>query len=298
MSRLSANALLLLTAAIWGGGFVAQSNAMASLGSFWFTGLRFVLAFVAVLPFGLRESRRAARPLSRGDVGQMVVLGITFYLGTVIQQFAISLGTVTHVGFLTGLYVLFVPLLELVIFRRMPHPVIWPGAAIAVAGTWFLGGGLDSLTASDLLTIVSALFFAVQIILMDRIARRTERPVAAALTQSAVAVVLGCGCGLLWEPLDVSALPSVAPELLYAGALSGGVAFALQAVGQQYTRAADAAVMMMSEALFAALFGAILLGERLNAGGWIGCGCIMASLLLVQLVPLVWPGRAAAARAA
>ncbi len=155
MSRLSANALLLLTAAIWGGGFVAQSNAMASLGSFWFTGLRFASRLprrAAVRPAREPACRAAAH---RRDIGQMVVLGVTFYLGTVIP----AIRDLARHGDPCRL-----PDRALRAVRAAPRTRdLSPdaasgdlaGAAIAVAGTWFLGGGLDSLTASDLLTIVS-----------------------------------------------------------------------------------------------------------------------------------------------
>lgn len=287
MSRLSANALLLLAAAIWGGAFVAQANAMAHVGPAWFTGLRFIPAFLVVLPLGFVESRRAARPLTRRNWLSLVPLGVSFTAGTLLQQVAVVTTSVTHVGFLTGLYVLFVPVLELVVFRRPPHFLVIPAALSALAGTWLLGGGLDGLTLGDILTIAAALCFAVQIILMDRYVRATGRPVAAALGQSLVCVAIGLGAGVVFEPIDWNAVLAILPELAYAGILSGGVAFLLQAIGQQYTPAPDAAVILMAESLFAALFAALLLGERLTPAGWTGCTLLFLALVTVQLGPLV-----------
>lgn len=287
MSRLTANLGLLLAAAIWGGGFVAQSEA-ASLGAGWFTGLRYILAFLVVLPLGVMEMRRAVRPLSRADRLLLLPLGLAFFAGTVLQQWAVAITSVTHVGFLTGLYVIFVPCLETLIARRLPHAAVWAAALLALLGTWCLAGGtITSLNAGDGMTIVSALCFAAQILLLDRFIRRSGRPVAAALCQSATCVVLGLLIGAVAEPWHPGLALGAWREILYAGALSGGVAFLLQAIFQRYTPPSDAAVMLMSESLFAALLAALILGERLSVAGLFGCGLLLLSLFLAQFGPLL-----------
>lgn len=288
MSRLSANLGLLLAAAIWGGGFVAQSEG-ASMGAGWFTGLRYILAFLVVLPLGLIEARRAGRALSRADRLALLPLGLAFFAGTVLQQWAVAITSVTHVGFLTGLYVIFVPCLEMAIARRLPHAAIWGAALLALLGTWCLAGGaITSLNLGDGMTILSALCFAVQILLLDRFIHRTGRPVTAALFQSAVCVVLGLAIGALAEPWHPAIVVHAWREILYAGALSGGLAFLLQAIFQRYTPPSDAAVMLMSESLFAALLAALILGERLTGMGWLGCGLLLGSLVLAQFGPLLF----------
>ncbi len=289
MSRLTANFLLLTAAALWGGGFVAQSEAGAYLNAGWFTGLRFGLAFLAVLPLGVVEARRA--PARLRGLAAMAVLASIFAVSTLLQQWALGFTSVTHAGFLTGLYVIFVPVLEVLIFRRAPHPLVWLAAVLALAGTWFLGGGFDRLSFGDFLIILSALGFAAQILLMQHVARGSARPVAAALSQSAACVALGCvagaGGGLPhWH--DISAC---LPQLLYGGIISGGLAFLLQAICQRHTGATDAAVMLMAESLFAALFAAILLHERMNGTGWLGCGLLFCALVLAQAGPLLMPRR-------
>lgn len=301
MTRLTANALLLLAAALWGGAFVVQAEAGAYLNAGWFTGLRFILAFVVVLPLGIAEARRARAAGRRAGVAGLAVLlplALVFALSTFLQQWALSFTSVTHAGFLTGLYVIFVPVLEVVILKRMPHPLIWLAALLALTGTWFLGGGFSSLSRGDWLIILSAFGFAVQILLMQRAAQNYARPVAAALSQSAACVVLGCAAGGMIAPLHAQAVLSCLPELLYGGIVSGGIAFLLQAVCQRYTGATDAAVMLMGEALFAALCAALFLHERLSTKGWLGCGLLFAALLLAQLGPVLLPRRPATARPA
>ena len=287
MSRLTANSLLLLAAALWGGAFVAQAQSTAYLNAGWYTGLRFLLAFLVVLPLGVAEARRAGSFLS--GLGGLVPLGLVFAVSSLLQQWALAFTSVTHAGFLTGLYVIFVPVLEVVFLRRAPHPLVWLAALLALAGTWFLGGGFRSLARGDVAVIISAFGFAVQILLMQRVVRGTGRPVAAALGQSLACVVLGSavGGGLPhWH-----AVASCLPQLFYGGIISGGLGFLLQAICQRHTGATDTAVILMAEALFAALFAAIILHERMSSTGWLGCVLLFGALVLAQIGPVLLPRR-------
>lgn len=291
MSRTVANLLLLLAAALWGGAFVAQSEAGHYLNAGWFTGLRFILAFLAVLPLGVVEARR--KPLSVRHLCGVIPLAVVFAAAMLIQQWGLAYTSVTHAGFLTGLYVIFVPILEVFWFRRLPHPLIWLAALLALAGTWFLGGGFDHLNSGDLLIIISALGFAVQILLMQQVARSAVGPVTAALSQSAGCVLIGCSIGAMGGIPGFGVIAHCWPELAYGGIISGGVAFLLQAICQRYTGATDTAVMLMSEALFAAFFAALLLHERMGSAGWAGCGLLFAALVLAQFGPALLPFRKA-----
>lgn len=287
MTRLHANALLLLTGAIWGMGFVAQSTAMAAIGPFLFIALRFSVATIAILPFALREARIAGRPLSRRDWRVFAGIGAILFGGMAAQQAGLMTTSVTNSGFLTGLYLIFVPFLGVALFRDWPHWVVWPSAFAALAGVFLLSGGrLGGLKTGDWLTILCALFWALQILFINRYANETGRPVTLAVTQFAVTALLGLAVALPFEQIDWSAIRLAAPEILFAGVFAGGVAFTLQSVGQRHTTAANAAIILSSEALFAALFGALLLGERLNALAAVGCALIFAAMLAVELVPM------------
>lgn len=293
MTRTKANLLLLSAGAMWGMGFVAQSTAMAAIGPFLFIGLRFLAATVAILPFAIRESRLAPRPLSQRHWRIFAVIGLVLFVGLVAQQIGIMHTSVTNSGFLTGLYVVMVPLLGVVLFRTWPHPAVWPAALTALAGIWLLSGGvLSALTIGDWLTVFCAACWAMQLILIARHGDETARPITLAVMQFAVSGALGLIAAVMLEPIEWAAVRTALPEILYAGVFSGGIAFTLQVIGQRYTTAPQAAIFLASESVFAALFGAWLLGERLPAIGFVGCGLILAAILMVEVAPAVMARRA------
>lgn len=286
MTRIQANLFLLLSGAIWGAGFVAQSTAMEAIGPLWFIGLRFAIATLVALPLVLIEARQTERPLSRGSMRNFVFIGLALFGGAVTQQFGLLTTTVINSGFLTGLYVVFVPILTVVFLRRRPHRIIWPAALMASLGIFLLSGGsLSGLTGGDLLTIVCALFWAIQVMLIGIFAASTGRPMLLSMTQFAVCAVLGVVLAAIFEPFSLAAVQGALPEILYAGVFSSGIAFICQVVGQRYTTAPQAAIFLSSEALFAALFGALLLGEVIPPLGYVGCAVIFAAMLVVELVP-------------
>ncbi len=288
MTRLRANLLLLLAAFIWGTAFVSQATAMDSLGPLAFVGIRFLMSAVAVLPFALREGRASRTRLNASDLGLLATVGTVFFLGNVLQQVGIVHTTVTNAGFLTGLYVVMVPFMSWALMRAAPTPIVWPAAALSVVGTFLLGGGrVDALGDGDLLVVAGAVLWAMHVTVVGLAVMRTSRPMLISVVQFALCGALSLGGALALEPLSGEAVLSAAPELLYAGLLSGGVGFTLQVVAQRYSPAADAAVILSAEALFAALAGGLLLGERLSVVGWFGAGAIFTAILLVQLVPLL-----------
>lgn len=294
MTRVQANLVLLLAGAMWGMGFVAQSTAMAAIGPFLFIGLRFVFATLSMLPFALRESRKDGPMLASGDWRGFALIGLLLFGGMATQQVGLLTTTVTHAGFLTGLYVVMTPLFGILLFRRWPHVVVWPGALSALAGIWLLSGaGSVAFTVGDWLTILCAAFWALQVIFVDRHVHRTGRPVTLSVFQFAMCAVAGLAVAVVFEPIEPAAIMAALPEILYAGIFSGGIAFTLQVVGQRYTTAPQAAIFLSSEAVFAAIFGAIFLGERIPATGLAGCGLILAAILIVEVVPALMRRRRA-----
>ncbi|UXN59488.1 DMT family transporter [Phyllobacterium zundukense] len=286
MTHGRANILLLFAGAIWGLGFVAQSSAMGSVGPFMFVALRFLLATLTIAPFAIREARNTPAKLKRSDYYGFFFIGVLLFSGAALQQVGILTTSVTNSGFLTGLYVVMVPFLAVLLFWQWPHPVVWPCALTALAGIYLLSGGhLDGLATGDWLTVACAAFWALQIIFINRIAIRSGRPIMLALVQFIVCGVLGLIIALGTERTELFSIVAAAPEILFAGIFSSGIAFTLQAVGQRFTTAPQAAIMLSSEALFAALFGTILLGERMSLQGVAGCALIFFAMIAVELIP-------------
>ncbi|PYE86522.1 DMT family transporter [Phyllobacterium leguminum] len=289
MSPARANLLLLIAGAIWGFGFVAQSTAMASIAPLVFLGLRFLLATLLMLPLALRETRQAQKPLTSSDRFFFLLIGLFLFGGITAQLFGIMATSVTNAGFLTGLYVLFVPFADVILFRNWPHPVVWPSSLAALIGIWLLSGArFDSFLApGDWMVILGATFWALQVLFISRYASRTGRPFTLSLVQFAVCAVLGLSWGVALEGIDWPAIMAAAPQILYTGIFASCVAITLQTVGLRYTAAPQAAIFLSSETLFAALFGAILLGDRLPLIGMAGCALIFAAMLAVELVPMM-----------
>lgn len=293
MTRIQANLVLLLAAAIWGGGFVAQSTAMANIGPFWFIGLRFLIAALAVAPFAYLEHRKAETPLAPRHLRQFLLIGLALLGGAATQQVGLMTTTVTNSSFLTGLYVVFVPVIAVVFLRRQPHWIIWPAALMATTGIFLLSGGaLSALSVGDLLTIVCAVFWAIQLTLVGMFVGDSGRPLLLSTVQFAVCAVGGCLIGAAVEPLSFAAIEGAALEILYVGLFSSGLAFVLQVIGQRFTTAPQAAIFLSAEALFGALFGALLLGESIGPLGYVGCAIIFVAMLLVEIVPEVARRRA------
>lgn len=286
MTRIQANLVLLLAAAIWGGGFVAQSTAMKSIGPLWFVGLRFAIAAIAVLPLALIETRRIARPVSRLEIRAFVMIGLALSGGAISQQIGLLTTTVTNSSFLTGLYVVMVPVIAVVFFRRMPHWIIWPASLMTLCGIFLLSGGsLTQLSRGDTLSILCAAFWAVQITLAGRAVTESGRPLLLSCCQFAVCSVIALVAAIAFEPINMEAISGSLREILYVGIVSSGIAFVLQVVGQRYTTAPQAAIFLSSEALFGASLAALILHETIPPAGYAGCAIIFLAMLLVELVP-------------
>jgi drug/metabolite transporter (DMT)-like permease len=291
MSRISANLLLLLVALIWGSAFVAQIHGMANVGPMTFTGVRFVIGALVVTPLmwvEWRSLQREAKPLRPTDGLKIAGLGCLLLLGSAMQQIGLVSTTATNAGFLTALYVPLVPVFGWLLWRQLPHWSVWLGALACSAGAYLLSGAQTlSVGRGDLWVMASAIPWAVHVLLIGRVAHRMAAPFLVAGGQFAVCGVLALLWTLAYEPVTWPGLQAAAWPLAYTGIFSVGVAFTAQVVAQRYAHAADAAIVLSSETLFAALFGFVLMGDRLAATGIVGCGLIFASMVGVQLLPLL-----------
>lgn len=284
MSRLTADLILLLTAIIWGTAFIAQKTGMDGVGPFLFVASRFALSFFVVLPFAFREAGKVPVLPGRSDYLGMIGLCAVFFGGVILQQIGIASTTVTNAGFITGLYVIMVPMVAWLFLRQKPAAKIWGACGLAILGTWFLNDAtLAAFTRGDWIILGSAAFYAAQVVLLGLLVQKTSRPLFFVTIQYAACTLVGLLGAFVFEEVSWAALQANWFQIAYAGVISGGIAYTLQAIGQQYTPSSDAAIILSGEALFAALAGFVILGERLPGLGWLGCALILLAILLVEV---------------
>lgn len=296
MSRPQASAILLGVALIWAFAFVPQAWGMEFMEPMGFTAARFALGALVVAPLAWHEARTSARtPVDRRAVAGMVCLGGLMFTGAGMQQMGLVTTTVTNAGFLTALYVPLVPLLSWMIFKRRPHPVVWPAALVCMLGTWLLAGGRSlDLVKGDLWFIGSALPWALHVALVGVLADRWNAPYRVACIQFAACSALAALAAGWWEHTTWSQISSAAWAIAYTGVVSVGLGFTAQVVAQRHTHASDAALILSSEMLFAAIFGALLMGDTLSSAGWLGGLLILSAIVVAQLIPLWWRTQASA----
>jgi drug/metabolite transporter (DMT)-like permease len=292
MNRLRADLLLLLTAFIWGTAFIAQKNANESMAPVLFVGSRFLLSALALIPLAWYEARKGTIPLSRKDIVQALLVGLCLFSGAALQQIGLMTTTATNGGFLTALYVVIVPFVVWLLMRQPPRGIVVLACAISIAGAWLLADNGQARTWSlgDMLVVAADLAWAVAIVLVSIFLQRSHRPFFLSFVQYAVTAVLGLAAGLIFEPVSMPGIASALPAILYAGLLSGGVAYTLQIVAQKHTPAAEAALIMSLESVFAALAGAVLLQERLTLLATVGCALILLGVVVVEAGPALLRG--------
>lgn len=291
MSRLQANTLLLVAAIIWGSTFVVQQVGTGGLKTMSFTGIRMLVGACVVLPFAFRQYRK----ISASDQSftalhwlGIVCTGVVLFTAAALQQYGIFHTTVTNAGFLTALYVPLVPLISMLVLKRAIHWSAWPASVLCVAGTYVMSGAQSiDLKVGDVWVIASSFFWACHVILVGTMAVKTRAPIIVACGQFFICGLCGTVLGVVVEQPTMGDLQSGLFGILYAGMLSTGIGFTLQAVGQRFTHEADAAIILSSETVFAAMAGFVFLGERLSVLEISGASMIFIGILAVQLLPLL-----------
>lgn len=285
------NLALLLTAVIWGFAFVAQRAGMAYIGPFLFNGVRFALGSMSLLPllWFTRPKNQTSLDLRR-TLGGGVLAGLVLFIGATLQQTGIVYTTAGKAGFITGLYVVIVPLLGL-LWGQQTHWRIWTGAVLAVIGLYLLSIN-EQLTIStgDALVLIGAFFWAGHVQLIARLTRTIE-PLPLSCVQFAVCSILSLATAWLTEPIAVSGLLSAWLPILYGGFLSVGVAYTLQVVGQKGAHPAHAAIILSLETVFAALGGWLILQETFSLRALVGSALMLAGMLVSQLDVQTAPAR-------
>jgi drug/metabolite transporter (DMT)-like permease len=280
-----ADLLLLLVAFIWGTSFIAQKQANETMGPISFVGVRFLLSWIAVAPLALHEHNKKDRVrMNKGDLSLAGLIGLCLFVGASLQQIGLVTTTATNGGFLTALYVIFVPLIVWTITGTRPRLAVLIACVVSITGAWLLTekGQFQRWTSGDTLVLMADVAWAAAISLIPIFQSRADRAFFLASAQYGVAGVLGVIGGLGLEPLSKEGLALALPSVLYAGFCSGGIAYTLQIFAQKYTPPAEAALIMSLESVFAALSGAVLLSERLTSLAVLGCALILLGVILVE----------------
>lgn len=285
-TAIKSDSLLLLTSLIWGFAFVAQRMGMDYVGPFVFNGIRFALGAMVILPFILLQNKKQTsnqQPVTRNRylaIGGLI-LGLSVFGGATFQQYGLVYTTAGNAGFITGLYVVIVPILGL--FRKeFPHVSVWIAAMLAVVGMYLLSI-TESLTINfgDMLVLIGAFFWAAHVVIIGIMSPKVNA-LKLALIQYVVCAVLSIIVALVVESNTWDGIYQAAIPILYGGILSVGIAYTLQVIAQKKASPAHAAIILSLEAVFAAIGGWLVLDEQLGYRAIIGCGLMLLGMLVAQ----------------
>jgi drug/metabolite transporter (DMT)-like permease len=277
--------LLVVVTAIWGVTFVQVQDAIALYPLFAFLAVRFAISAAVLAPFALRPLLELPREGVAAGLGVGILLAAAYGL----QTAGLDLTTVTSTGFITGLYVVFTPLIAFWLFGTRVPLAVWAGVAFAVVGLVLLNGMPGGSTAGNGLVLANAVAQSFQIAAMERFAPRYD-PRALTFLQMTTCVV---GFSLIAAALGELEVPrgaTVWGALLVTGIFAGALGYLIATWVQARTTAARAALVFTLEAPFAALFGVLLADETLGWIGWTGCAVMLSGILLAE------PGAARALR--
>jgi drug/metabolite transporter (DMT)-like permease len=289
--NLQSDLVLCLAAVIWGFAFVAQRVGMDYVGPFLFNGVRFALGTLSLLPLlYIRSKDTQEREETRGtDLLGGTIAGMVLFAGASLQQAGLVYTTAGKAGFITGLYVVIVPILGFFLGQRI-RPGSWAGAVIAVMGLYFLSVAEDlRICIGDLLEIGGAFFWAIHVLIIGWLSPRVSS-IKICVFQSMTCSVLSLAACLLVEDTEFAGLMNAAIPILYGGVFSVGIAYTLQVVGQKKAPPAHAAIILSLETVFAALGGRLFLGETLPMRGVFGCALMFSAMIVSQMHTFKKPG--------
>ena len=281
---LRANLLLLLTAIIWGFGFIAQRMGMDHMGPYFFNALRFLLGTVSLLPvcWLLRNKNTKPKPTRKQFWVLGCVTGIALSCGAVLQQAGLQFTTAGKAGFITGLYLVIVPIIGFCLRQRIGWLTVL-GAILATVGLYFLSVTAGfAIGQGDTLVLLGAVFWAIHVQIVGYASRKVD-PLQLAVVQYAICSGLNFILALIFEDVSMGPVMDAAGPIIYAGLVSVGVAYTLQIVAQQHVEPSQAAILLSLEAVFAVLGGWMLLNETLSGRELVGCMLMFAGMLLSQL---------------
>ena len=308
--KMLGNLLLLLTAMIWGTAFVFQRVGMDSIEPITFNAARMALATVMVgaLAFGLRQRHSKGVP-RQSDAGASapgtevnvtrqaeesdlpwshtwkggICCGLFLTAGSVFQQMGVVYTTAGKAGFITAMYMLLVPILNFLLFKKKNSWLVWLAVFLGVGGMYLLCVKEDfTLTRGDILVCICALMFSGHILCCDYFVKLASAVELAAI-QFATAAVVSAVIAAFTENPDRAGIVAAAVPILYCGVVSGGIGYTLQIVAQKFADPTIASLLMSLESVFAVIAGSVLLGEQMSSRELLGCAVMFAATVLVQI---------------
>ncbi len=274
---------------IWGFAFVAQRSGMEFVGPFTFNAVRFTLGGISLIPLLLINRKRKFKnepilPLSSNKILLKggIIAGVILFFGASFQQGGMVYTTAGKAGFITGLYIILVPILG-IMFKQKTSAAIWLGAVIALVGLYLLSVN-ENLTIGlgDLLVLASAFFWGLHVLVIGRFSPKTD-PIQLAFFQFMLCAFFSLIASLIIETTILQNILDASIPILYAGVVSVGIAYTLQVVAQRDAHPSHAAIIMSLEAVFALIGGWIILDESIPLRGLIGCGLMLIGIIISQV---------------
>lgn len=278
--------MLLAASFFWGTTFVAQILGMEGLGPYTYAAARFALGvlFIGALWFLYRDKRAEQRRagIFRSGFRAGIPVGLAMFVGVTLQQVALLYTTAGKTAFITTVYIVLVPLAAVLLGQRV-RAVQWGGAVLAFAGVYFLSAhGETTINTGDLLVLICSFFWMAQILLIDRYARAVDA-IELCFMQMIICTIGSAVLAAIYESFAWSDIWGAAVPILYAGLFSCGVAYTCQILGQAYVEPTQAAILMSTEAIFAAVAGWIVLGETMSGVQLLGCALLLGGALMAQV---------------
>ena len=280
----------LVTTFIWGTAFIAQDTGMDNIGPLTFNAARFVIGFLTILPLALFFERKKIKleVLSKSKLFMkyLVFMGVSLFLGTFLQQTALQYTNIANAAFFTVFYVPIVPILLFFIYSKKVHWSIWPAIGLCVFGVYLLSDFSNSeIMLGDGLVILCSVFWALHIIFAGKFMEEFDIPMFYAALQALFVALLSIIFSYIFEEINISKILMESSSILYAGALSGGIAFTLQMFAQKNIEEAPAAIIYSLEGVFAAIAGWVILNQFLSTNNMIGCLLILIAVISSQISP-------------
>ncbi len=280
----------LITTFIWGTAFIAQDTGMDNIGPLTFNSSRFFVGFLTILPFAiLIEKNKIKKEINNNTklfIKYLIYMGVSLFLGTFLQQAALQFTNIANAAFFTIFYVPFVPIILFLIYKEKVHWSIWPSIALCIFGVYLLTDFSNAeIMLGDALVILCSIFWALHIIYAGKFMQKFNIPIFYAALQAAFVFSLSIFFAFIFEEVILSKILLELSSILYAGALSGGIAFTLQMYAQKNIEEAPAAIIYSLEGVFAAIAGWIILDQFLKFNNIIGCLLILFAVILSQILP-------------